>query len=129
MDLATPMSYRALQGQSQQFLRKIENRKRKRKLTPNYDGCSGLRQQYFTHGISYADIPYNQYRTWMLGKMVDYEQSYYKGMIVNRGGHPKTNTTETRYKHLRRMIKDGLLKMEKRKVYGYQHVSVLVRVK
>ena len=104
----------------------FKSRKKGNKIMPNYDGVKGLNKNYVFRSQDHFDAPYSQYKVMMLDKVKELEQTTYRGMIVNRGGHPKTNTTETRYKHLRRMIKDGYLKMEKRRIYGYRTVSVLV---
>jgi hypothetical protein len=75
---------------------------------------------------SERDITYSEYKQLMLDRIKKCEDTEFRGMIVNRGGHPKTNTTETCYRHLRRMIKDKLIKMVSRPYCGYNHISVLI---
>jgi hypothetical protein len=128
MDLSTSIEYREIfkiHSESFSYLR----RKNGSKIAPNYDSIRGYGSQYMHHSFNYADMTYNNYKRFMIARVRQCESiGHYHGMIVNRGGHPKTNTTETCYRHLRRMIKDGVLRMEKRKAYGRNILSVLVVV-
>ena len=114
-DLSLPQCYRDIWGGS--YTHTHKNRKVNGKIMPNYDSW----WNYHQIPIDHYDIPYSEYKTIMLGKVKLCELTKFRGMIVNRGGHDKTNTTESRYKHLRRMIKDGLLIMKK-----HNRISILV---
>lgn len=102
------------------------SRKMDDKILPNYDIPKGIKNRYSGHSTNYSELTYSRYKEKMVAIVKELEKSEFKGMIINRGGHPKTNTSESCFRYLRKMIKDGILKMEKRNIHGYRTVSVLV---
>jgi len=73
---------------------------------------------------------YSQFRDRMLAKIrFAMEEGDWKGLPVNTGYQFKTNTQEDDAKMLRRMLKEGLVKMERRafrKAWKLCGMSVLV---
>lgn len=64
----------------------------------------GHTYRYETHVV--PDMSYSEYRDRMIKQILE---GTYGNMRVNSEGFPKTNTNEPRYRHLRKMIKEGYL--------------------
>jgi hypothetical protein len=107
---------------------KAEFKKKKegKYILPNYQMPQGCRsgEYQFWKWTDDSQEPYHIFKQRILGQIRLIRQfTQYDGMIVNKEGHPKTNTTEPRAKLLCRMLKEGIIQMETRQSHSWRSKS------